>query len=124
MNRNKLLALVLVATVGLAAILGSIAIADPAQSAKTAGEPAFKLPPGWTEADMKACMLAGTPGKMHEYLTKSVGTWEGKDTMWMSLGAEPMNSDSTTTITSMMDGRFTKCEVAGDMPGMGPYRGL
>ena len=30
----------------------------------------------------------------------------------------------TATITREMDGRYTKCEYKGDMPGMGPFHGI
>ena len=51
-----------------------------------AGQEEMKLPPGWTEEDMQACMIAGTPGEMHERLAEDVGTWQGKTTMWMAPG--------------------------------------
>jgi hypothetical protein len=73
---------------------------------------------------MKAVMLAGTPGKMHERLTKDVGVWHGKTTMWMGPGAPPMTGECTFTVTSLMDGRYTRGEIEGEMPGMGPYRGF
>jgi hypothetical protein len=34
---------------------------------------------------------------------------------------EPAQSAGSCTITPMFDGRFTKCEMSGDMPGMGPF---
>ena len=128
--------------VGLAA--GSIALAQPEKKPatqpekKTAGQPdkvpAAKpgsdaaaqpqLPPGWTEADMKACMEAGTPGPMHAYLAKGTGVWTGKCTMWMAPNTEPMKNDCTSTVTTMMDGKYIKCEMAGEMPGMGPFSGF
>lgn len=107
-------------------IAGGANAAEPAKDpAKPAGDkPEMKLPPGWTEEDMKACMLAGTPGKMHEYLAKSAGTWVGKTTMAMGPGGETMKSECTTTYSPIMDGRYMKCEVVGDMPGMGPFKGV
>jgi hypothetical protein len=84
----------------------------------------MKLPPGWTEEDMQACILAGTPGEMHERLANDVGEWHGSVTMWMGPGGEPMTSECTTTVTPMMDGRYTKVEWEGDMPGMGPNHGF
>lgn len=86
--------------------------------------PEMVLPPGWTADDMQACMLAGTPGKMHEHLAEGVGVWEGKGTMWMAPGMEPMQSECTLTTSVVMDGRYTKGEMAGDMPGMGLYSGF
>ena len=125
MNRKKLCAPVLAAALGLGGVVGTIAIAAPAKDAKqAAAPPEIKLPPGWTIADMQACMAAATPGKQHEHLAKSVGVWKGKTTMWMAPGAEPVASECTSTVTSLMDGRYIKAEVAGDMPGMGPFNGL
>jgi hypothetical protein len=127
---TKLLAPVLVAAFGAVAVVGSLAVAEPAKDARPAAAaaakpPEMKLPPGWTEADMQACAIAGTPGKMHETLAKDAGTWTGKNTMWMGAGAEPMHAKSTTTITPIMGGRYTKVEVKGEMPGgMGPFEGL
>ena len=117
---------------GLAAtvtIVGSIALAQnsrdkkPTTPAPPQGE--MQLPPGMTAEDMQACMEAGTPGEMHEFLASSAGVWQGKNKMWMTPEMkEPMVSECTATITTAMDGRFTKCEMVGDMPGMGPFNGF
>jgi hypothetical protein len=57
-------------------------------------------------------------------MAKDAGVWEGENTMWMAPGAEPVKSKSKTTITPIMDGRYIKMEMNGEMPGMGPYNGL
>ena len=44
--------------------------------------------------------------------------------MWMAAGTEPTLSECTTNVTSIMDGRYIKTEVLGDMPGMGPFNGF
>jgi hypothetical protein len=49
---------------GSSAYVAPVAGAEPRKDPKA--QPEMKLPPGWTEDDMKACMLAATPGKMHE----------------------------------------------------------
>jgi hypothetical protein len=116
MNRRNRFATAVFASLIVAA--GSLAVAQ-AQKDK---QP--QLPPGWTEADMQACAAAGTPGPQHKFLTDAAGVWQGKSTMWMSPGAEPIRSECTSTITSVMDGRFTKCELSGDVPGMGPMSGF
>jgi hypothetical protein len=119
-----------IAATGLAVILGSLAVAEPAKDAKDLKNAAaalanIKLPPGWTAEDMQACMIAGTPGKMHEHLAKSVGEWTGKCTMWMSPDAEEgVKSDQTVSVSPLMDGRFYKADISGDMPGQGPFHGL
>jgi hypothetical protein len=123
MSCKKLFVPALIAILGLVAAMQTIAIADK-DDPKAAGKPEFKLPPGWTAEDMQACMVAGTPGEMHKFLAKGLGVWSGKNTMWMAPGVDPMKSESTTTVSPLMDGRFVKVEVAGDMPGMGPFSGL
>jgi hypothetical protein len=116
---------ILTATI-LATAATTLTIAEVTKDPKAApaGQPEMKLPPGWTAEDMKACMAAGTPGDQHKYLAQSAGTWAGKNTMWMAPGADPIKTESTSTVTSIMDGRFTKVEASGDMPGMGKFSGL
>jgi hypothetical protein len=109
---------------GLFALAGSLVIADATKDKPATGQPEMKLPPGWTPEDMQACMAAGTPGKMHEHLARDVGVWQGKTTMWMGPGGETMKSECTSTVTKMLDGHYIKTELAGDMPGMGPYNGF
>jgi uncharacterized protein DUF1579 len=124
MNCTKLFAHALVAAGLLAAAGCANNEATKDASAKAGGQVEMKLPPGWTEADMQACMAAGTPGEVHKRLAQGAGTWHGKNTMWMGPGTEPMTTECTTTVKPIMDGRFIKVEMAGEMPGMGPYRGL
>lgn len=123
MNVKRLLGRSLVVAAGMAAVIGAIALADVSEE-PSSGQGEMKLPPGWTEEDMQACILAGTPGEMHERLAEDVGTWQGQVTMWMSPGGDTMTSECTTTVAPMMDGRYTKVEWKGDMPGMGPYHGF
>lgn len=121
MNYKKLLAPG-VATLAAIAVAGSMAIAEPAK--ESAPPVDVQLPEGWTAEDMQACILAGTPGAMHKKLAGDVGVWHGKTTMWMAPGAEPMQSECTSTVEAIMDGRYIKCDMEGEMPGMGPYQGL
>jgi hypothetical protein len=123
MNCKKLLGPACLAVLGVVAIVGSFAIADSAADSKDAAKAEFKLPPGWTPEDMQKCMIAGTPGKNHEHLAKGVGKWRCKTTMWMTPGGEAMESEGTSTVTPIMDGRYFKAEMEGEMPGMGPYHG-
>ena len=124
MNCKKLFACASIAVVALITLVGTLAIAQPSKDSKPMGQPEMKLPPGWTQADMQACMMAGTPGEMHKWLAKGTGVWQGKNTMWMAPNTEPMKSECVATVTPMLDGRFVKCETAGDMPGMGPFNGF
>ncbi len=124
MSRSYWFAAVLVAVSGLVVLSGAVAISQTAQESKPAVQPQPKLPAGWTEDDIKAFAEASTPGKMHEHLAKGIGEWLGKSTVWMSPDSEPLKSECTSTVTSVMDGRFTKCEIKGEMPGMGPYHAV
>ncbi len=116
---------------GIAALVASITIAQPSKDTAKPKSPVAQptdqkppLPKGWTEADMQACMDAGTPGEMHKLMAEGVGTWAAKSTMWMTPDSEPSTSDCTVKVSTMMDGRFTKCEMSGEMAGMGPFSGF
>ena len=124
MTWKKLSNPTLLTVAGLMVVAGSLAIADAPKDKKAAAPTELKLPPGWTAEDMQACIQAGTPGKMHEYLAKGVGTRAGKTTMWMGPGGEAMKSECTSTVSTMLDGHYVKTELAGEMPGMGPYNGF
>lgn len=84
------------------------------------------LPPGMTEEDMammQACIEAGTPGEMHAFLAEGAGSWEGKSSMWMAPGTEPIPGTSSTKMSMIMDGRYATYEYSGDSP-MGPFKGF
>ncbi len=122
---------------GVAAVAGSIAFAQPGGEKKPTtiapktvtpaghgAQPEVKLPPGMSMEDMQACMAAATPGEMHKFLAKSVGTWSAQTKMWMAPGMEPNLSGGTYTVTPLMDGRFIHGEMKGDMGEMGPFHGM
>jgi hypothetical protein len=126
-SRKKLIDVAFAFLVVMGAIVASLAVAETkdkpaAGDAATGAQP--QLPPGWTEADMMALVKAATPGEQHKDMARQVGTWNGKNTMWMSPDAPPMTAESKTVITPIMDGRYVKAEVTGDMPGMGPFKGM
>jgi hypothetical protein len=99
--------------------------APKAPAAKPATPPSTgDLPPGMDPADMQAYMDAGMPGPMHAHLAKSVGVWEGKTMSWMAPDAPPTEGTCVSTITTMMDGKFVRSEIKGDIPGMGAFVGL
>ena len=130
MNKQRWIMTGCTAAFGLAAVVASIAFAEPGKDpnhmppAAGGGMPEMKLPPGWTTEDMQACMIAGTPGKMHQELAKRNGNWVGKTKMWMAPGTDAMTGQCTAKIASYLDGRFSKIDVSGDMPGMGPFSGM
>ena len=91
--------------------------------AQPAGQPEFQLPPGWTPEDMAKCEAAATPGANHQRLAADAGVWTGKTKMWMAPNTPAMESTCSSTITPILDGRFVKCVMKGDMMGM-PFQGF
>jgi hypothetical protein len=125
MNVKNLLAAALVAALAALSLANSSLAEDaPKKAPPSAAQPEFKLPPGWTAADMQACILASTPGKMQKRLTKEAGEWSGTCTMWMGAETPPVKSPCSCKVTPLMEGRFVKVEHAGEIPGMGPYQGF
>lgn len=113
---------------GIAAVAGSIAFAQQGTTAKKpaaapAAQPEMELPPGMSMEDMQACIAAATPGKMHEMLAKSVGTWSVISKMWMAPGTDPEVSTGTYIATSLLDGRFFQGEMKTEGK-TGPFHGI
>src|SRR5690606_27114328 len=119
---------------GVVIVGGSFALAqanldervDETKKAATPTAPAAddqsKLPPGWTMEDMMVCVEAGTPGDQHGHLAYQVGVCDGQSSMWMMPDSEPMTSECVSNVTTIMDGRYTRVELEGEMPGMGRFQ--
>ncbi len=122
MNMNKI-ALIGSCAVALVGINALILAQDSKAPAQQGQAPDMQLPPGMTEEDMMACMAAGQPGEMHEWLAEDVGEWSGPSKMWTAPGTEPVVSNSSSTVAPIIGGRFFECKVEGEMPGMGPFEG-
>ncbi len=76
------------------------------------------------QAMMQAWMEYGTPGEQHEMLAKRVGTWTVEGKMWETPDAEPQPFTATSTIKSIMGGRFFLEKVEGPgIMGMPPFEG-
>lgn len=112
-----------VCVVGLAAVAGCSTSKSTSVDTQ-ACDPAMQLPKGWTQDDMQACMMAGTPGEEHADLMKLAGTWVSDERMRMGPDMPEMPSTGTWTMTSILDGRYLQLDAAGEIPGMGPYKGL
>lgn len=127
MNARTLLSAIAATT-----LLASAAIAQPGKDHAPAkpSAPAVKQPetpkmpsPEDMQAEMEKYLAASKPGKNHEYLAKSVGTWDGKLKMWHVPGMPPEESTCTSVITPVFDGRYFKCETTGNFGGM-EFKGL
>ncbi|HZM01319.1 MAG TPA: DUF1579 domain-containing protein [Planctomycetota bacterium] len=73
---------------------------------------------------MEAMIKAGTPGAQHADLAKMVGTWKAKVKSYHEPGKDPVESDGTSTYEMALDGRYLIEKFSGEMPGMGPFKGM
>lgn len=76
------------------------------------------------QAMMKAWMEYGTPGEQHAQLANRVGEWTLEGKMWHEPNTEPEPFTGTSTIKSVMGGRFFLEKIEGPgMMGMPPFEG-
>jgi len=126
MSRTRL-TIAALAAVGMTASFAGAQTDDAARPATKPGKPAAaqpEQPAGMpSPEEMQKMMEAATPGPMHAHLMKAVGTWDGKVKHWMDRNAPPQESTCVSVFSSVMDGRYLKCEIQGDMAGM-PFKGL
>ncbi len=74
-----------------------------------------------SEAEMKAWQNFMTPGPMHQWMAKHVGTWEAEISSWMG-GPEPTKSKATDVVNMAMNGLYQVADLSGTMMGM-PFQG-
>jgi hypothetical protein len=83
-------------------------------------------PPAMTaqqQAMMEKMTKAATPGPQHEMLKKLAGEWNAK-VKFQADPAQPwQESQSTSTVTVLMDGRYSQEVVSGQMMGS-PFGGM
>ncbi len=116
MHRSKLFIFAATAA-GLGAVGAIAGLSQPADQHE------FELPEGWTMEDMAALAAAGTPGEQHRWLAEGAGSWDGKGSVWGAPGTEPVAFECALTITPIMDGRYLRSEMSGEMPGLGLFTG-
>jgi len=66
----------------------------------------------------KAWMDYMTPGKIHQMLAHSNGTWTYENTFWMAPGAPPSKSTGTTENKMILGGRYQESIHKGNIEGM------
>ena len=96
--------------------------------ALVATAPAFAAdsPPAMSaeqQAMMEKMTKAATPGPQHEMLKKMAGEWNAKVKFQMDPSQPWQESQSTSTITVLMDGRYCQEMVSGQMMGA-PFNGM
>jgi hypothetical protein len=75
------------------------------------------------KAMMDKMMKAATPGAQHAMLTKMAGEWSCTVKYQMDPAQPAQESQSTATITALMDGRYIQELDSGQMGGM-PFNGM
>jgi len=77
------------------------------------------------QTEMMACYTkAGELGPAHQFLKDAfVGDWTVACTMWMDPSAPPMESTATSTVKTILDGRFIKETFTGNFMGQ-PFEGM
>jgi hypothetical protein len=75
------------------------------------------------QAMMEKMTKAATPGPQHEMLKKMAGEWNAKVKFQMDPSQPWQESQSTSTITVLMDGRYCQEVVSGQMMGA-PFSGM
>ena len=73
--------------------------------------------------EMEAMMKLLQPGEHHEYMAQLVGEWATVAKMWQAPGAPPSESEGTTEIVALMDGRYFQATYEGSFMGM-PFKGM
>jgi hypothetical protein len=67
---------------------------------------------------MKAWQDFMTPGTMHKWMTKHVGTWEAEVSQWLDPSAPPTKSKATDVVTMAMNGLYQVGNFSSNMMGM------
>ncbi|HUF89802.1 MAG TPA: DUF1579 domain-containing protein [Gemmatimonadota bacterium] len=88
------------------------------------GAPALaqdEMPPE-AAAEMAAWQAYMTPGEEHQQLAQGAGEWNHELTFWMEPGAAPQQATGTSTMESILGGRYLVETMTGTMMGM-PFEG-
>jgi hypothetical protein len=72
--------------------------------------------------EMKAWQNYMTPGTMHKWLAKQVGTWESEVSQWMDPSQPPTKAKATDVVTMTLNGLFQIGNYSSTMMGM-PFKG-
>jgi len=62
-------------------------------------------------------------GEHHEHMARSVGKWKTVAKMWQMPGAPPTESEGTSEVVAVMDGRYFKTTYDGTFMGQ-PFNGM
>ncbi|KAA3604257.1 MAG: DUF1579 domain-containing protein [Planctomycetota bacterium] len=107
-------------------LLAALALVAVSSFATSQWLQAQQEPDGQDQMDpaMMAQMMAmGTPGKEHKVLTRSAGEWDDKAQMRMSPGADWTEIPMTTSVKTLLGGRFIQRTIKGNFAGM-PWEGI
>jgi len=82
-----------------------------------------KGPTAEQQAMMDKMTKAGTPGPQHEMLKKLAGEWSTTVKFIADPSQPPQESQGTSTMTILMDGRYCQESASGQMMGQ-PFSGM
>ncbi|MCB9852750.1 MAG: DUF1579 domain-containing protein [Phycisphaerales bacterium] len=117
--KKRLFVLALVAGVTVLALANTVRSGD---EEKKPTDPTAGMSPEAIKA-MEACMKMMEVSEHHEQLKHFVGEWNLTMRVWHMPGQPPMESPGTSTIKSVLGGRFLLEEFKSNMMGM-PYEGI
>lgn len=92
------------------------AAAAPVTSTDNEAPQPYTMPDSATA--MKNWMAYSTPGKEHQLLASTTGTWEGEMTSWYEQGKPPMVSKTKSVDKMILGGRYQETTYSGDMMGL------
>ncbi len=96
-------------------VIPALGLAAPAFADDSKGQPSL-------EQMMAEYMKLAQPGPHHERMKSLVGSWRIVSKMWLGPG-DPQVAEGSSTVTSMLGGRFISEEVKGTFMGM-PMEGI
>lgn len=117
--KTRLMALALVSAAMILALTNTVRSGEGEKK----GPDASAMSPEDMQKAMESCTAAQKPGAQHELLKRFVGDWNLKTKVWMMPGTPPMESAGTSSIKSVLDGRFIVEDFKSMMMGM-PYNGV
>ena len=103
-------------TIALCALM--LLLASLAWAQEPGEQPAMPSP-----EEMAEVMKLLQPAEHHERMARYVGKWKAVTKMWSMPGMPPTESEGTTDIVALMDGRYYQTTLEGSFMDM-PFHGM
>jgi hypothetical protein len=99
-------------------VVAILLLASPIWAQQEGEQPEMPSP-----EQMEAVMKLLQPGEHHEHMAQTVGKWKTVAKMWQMPGAPPTESEGTSEVVAVMDGRYFKTTYDGTFMGQ-PFNGM